>query len=80
MEVSLLYQLVPHACVAWKEGAAEGLRPGKRDEELVIPGGGSAGSVAVWLSPWLAEGSQVRDALFVRLVDDAQSCHITTLL
>ena len=72
--------MVPHPCVTWKERAEEGLRPGKRNNELVIPVGGSAGSMAVWLSPGLAECSQVWGALLVSLVDDTQSCHITTLL
>ena len=80
MKLSLLYKMVPHACVTWKERAEEGLRPGKRDDELVIPGGGSAGGVAVWLSPGLAECSQVRCALLVNLVDNTQSCYITTML
>lgn len=72
--------MVPHSCVAREEGAEEGFRPGERDDELVIPGGGNAGGVAVWLRPGLAECSQVRGALLVSLVDDTQTCHITTLL
>ena len=46
----------------------------------MVPGCSSFSGVAVWLSPGLAECSQVWGALLVSLVDDTQSCHITTLL
>ena len=80
MKLCLHNQMVPHSRITWKEGAKEGLRPSKRDDELVNPGCGSSGGVAMWLCPGLAECSQVRGALLMCLVDDTQPCHITTLL
>ena len=73
-------QKVPHSGVSWEEGGEEDPRSSKGDEKLLIPGGGSAGGVVVWLSPGLTECGQVRDALVVGLANDTRTCHIATLL
>ena len=80
VKLCLHNQMVPHSRVTWKEGAKEGFCPGERDDKLVVPGCGSSGGVAVWLSPGLVECSQVRGTLLVSLKDNTQPCHITTLL